>query len=55
MKAWLHPVIVYRFFIIEAEDAIHDSEFQKLDIFFCTDLAEISEIHEGGNFGIDNL
>ena len=34
MKPWLHPVIVLEF-LIEAEDAVGDSEFQKLDEFFC--------------------
>ena len=43
VKPWLHPVIVYRFFV-EAEDAVGDSEFQKPDEFFCMDLADIGEI-----------
>ena len=33
MNPRLHPVIVYRF-LIEAEDAVDDSEFQKLNEFF---------------------
>ena len=41
--------------LVEAEDAVGDSEFQKLDEFFCRDLADIGEISAGRNFGIDNL
>ena len=33
MNPLLHPVNVYRIFI-EAEDAVGDSKFQKLDYFF---------------------
>ena len=43
MNPWLHPVIVYRIFFIEAEDVVGDSEFQKLNEFFSRDFADISE------------
>ena len=42
-------------FLIEAEDAVGDSEFQKLDEFFCRDLVDIGEPGAGRNFGIDHL
>ena len=42
-------------FLIEAEDAVGDSEFQKLDNFFLMDLADIGETGAGRNFGIDHL
>ena len=42
-------------FLVEAEDAVGDIEFQKLDEFFCRDLADIDEIGAGRNFGIDNM
>ena len=42
-------------FLVEAEDSVGDSEFQKLDEFFCRDVADIGEIGAGRNFGIDNL
>ena len=47
MNQWLQPLIDYRI-LIEA-DAVGDSEFQKLDEFFCRDLADIGEIAEGRN------
>ena len=34
---------------------VGDSEFQKLDEFFCRDLVDIVEIGVGRNFEIDNL
>ena len=30
-------------------------KFQKVDEFYCWDLADIGEIGAGRNFGIDNL
>ena len=42
-------------FLVEAEDAVAESEFQKLDEFICRDLADIGKIGAGRNFGIDNL
>ena len=42
-------------FLIEAEDAVGDSEFWKLDELFCRDLADIGKIGAGGNFGIEYL
>ena len=49
MNSWLHPVI------IEAEDAVGDSEFQKLDEVFSRDLTDVFETGGGRNCGIDNL
>ena len=37
-------------FLVEAEDAVGNSEFQKLDEFFYRDLADIGEIGAGRNF-----
>ena len=54
MNPWLHPVFFIEF-IIEAEDAAGYSEFQKLDEFFCRDLADICENGTGRIFGIDNV
>ena len=54
MHPWLHPVIFIEF-LVEAKDALGESEFQKIDEFFCRDLADIGEIGAGRNFGIDNL
>ena len=34
---------------------VGESEFQKLDEFFCRDLADIGETGAGRNFVIDNL
>ena len=42
-------------FLVETEDTVGESEFQKIDEFFCRDLADIGEIGAGNNFGIDNL
>ena len=42
-------------FLIEAEDAVDDSEFQKLNEFFCRDLTDIGGTGAGRNLGIDNL
>ena len=42
-------------FLTEAEDAVGDSEFQKLDEFFSRNLADIGESGAGRNFGNDNL
>ena len=42
-------------FLIEAEDVVGESEFQKLDALYCWDLTDIGEIGAGRNFGIDNL
>ena len=36
-------------FLVQTEDAIGESEFQKLDEFFCRDLADIGEIGAGRN------
>ena len=36
-------------------DAVGDSAFQKLDEFFCRDLADVGETGAGRNFGINNL
>ena len=46
MNPWLHPVIFIKF-LVEADDAVDDSEFQKLDEFICQDLADIGEIGAG--------
>ena len=54
MYPCLNPVIFIEF-LVKAEDAVGDSEFQKLDEFFYRDLADIGEIGAGRNFGIDNL
>ena len=40
-------------FLVEAENAVGESEFQKLDEFFCRYLADIGEIGTGRNFRID--
>ena len=42
-------------FPVEGEDAVGESEFQKLHEFFCRDLADIGETGAGRNFGIDSL
>ena len=42
-------------FFIEVEDAVGDSEFQKLDEFVCKDLPDIGETGAGRTFGIVNL
>ena len=39
-------------FLVEAKDAVGESELQKLDEFFCRDLADIGETGAGRNFGI---
>ena len=54
---WTHGCTLSLFieFHIEAEDAIGDSAFQKLDEFFYRDLADIDEIGAGRNFGVDDL
>ena len=49
------PCYLFIEFLIETKDAAGDSEFQKLDEFFCRDLADISETGAGRNYGIDNL
>ena len=50
----LHTVIVYRI-LIEVEDVVGDSEFQKFDKFFCRDLADIGETGADRNCGINSL
>ena len=42
-------------FLIESDDAVRDSEFQKLYEFFYKDLADIDGIGAVRNFGIDIL
>ena len=42
-------------FLIEAEDAVGSSEFQKLDEFSTGILQMLVKIGAGRNFGIDNL
>ena len=54
---WTHGCTLLLFieFLIQAEDAVGDSEFLKVDEFVCRDLADIGEIGASRNFGIDNL
>ena len=44
------PCNLFIEFLIEAEDTVGKSEFQKLDEFFCLDLADIGESGVGRNF-----
>ena len=47
--------LIFIEFLIEAENAVDGSEFQKLDEFFFWDLADIGETGTGRNFGIDKM
>ena len=54
---WTHGCTLLLFieFLIEAEDTVSDSEFQKFDEFSCRDIADIGENGADRNFGIDSL